>query len=308
MAADTLYSCFNFRLASELPLDGLNEARAGDTGPLIAVRMAPLPDSLTGAAAPVHGLQALGAEALLSLPQVGRFLVRDGREIVVDPHPDASERAVRLFLLGSALGILCHQRGLLPLHANAVAADGAAYAFAGPSGAGKSTLAAGFERRGYRLLSDDVCMVDFDEAGTVLAWPGIPSLKLWSDAADRFGHDCGRLERVMEDAAKYHVPVASVREAAPAPLRRLYVLSRADRDAPPGIRRLVGHEAMAAVMAQTYRGAYLEPMGLAQRHFRDCSALLSSLRVYEATRHWGFDCFEQEIDRLERHMFEEDVE
>jgi hypothetical protein len=307
-AVGGVYSCFNFRLVSDVPLDALNRAAPDSRGPLVSVRHGPVASDLPGAPASIHGVQSAGSQALLVLPGIGRFLISDGREIVVDPHPDASARTVCLFLLGSALGMLCHQRGLLPLHANAIVSGKAAYAFAGASGAGKSTLAAEFERRGYRLLADDVCMVDLDPDGTAWAWPGIPSLKLWADAADRFGHDCARLERVLDDAAKFHVPAAPAAGSGPAPLRRLYILERAGEGCPPGIRRLIGHEAMAAVMAQTYRGAYLEPMGLGERHFRQCAEMLSAVRVYAATREWGFDCFEREVDRLERHMFEEDPE
>ena len=113
---------------------------------------------------------------MLTVDGVGRYLVRGGAEILVDAAGGAAERDVRLFLLGSALGILCHQRGLLPLHANAVVANGAAYAFAGHSGAGKSTLAAHFAQAGYEILCDDVCVISFDEAGQPLAWPGLPRL------------------------------------------------------------------------------------------------------------------------------------
>jgi len=308
VSAAAVYSCFNFRLASELALSELSVAPAGDRRPMVMVRLGQVPESLPGARAPFKGLQAAGNDALLTLPEVGRFLVSDGEAITLDPDPAASERTLRLFLLGTALGILCHQRGLLPLHANAIVAGNGAFAFSGPSGAGKSTLAAEFQRRGYRMLADDVCMVDFDAAGSAVAWPGIPRLKLWADAADRFGLDCAALDRVLEDAPKYHVPAAVSPDLGPAPLRRLYFLSRADDDNPPGIRRLKGQEAMAAVMANTYRGFCLEPMGLGARHFRQCADLLSSTRVYAAGRQWGFDCFETEVDRLEQHLFEEDPE
>jgi hypothetical protein len=87
---------------------------------------------LAGAGPPIHGLQVAGRDAMLTVPNIGRYLVRDGREIIVDPAPDAPDRDVRLFLLGSTLGILCHQRGLLPIHANAIVVGGGAVAFSRP--------------------------------------------------------------------------------------------------------------------------------------------------------------------------------
>ena len=302
-APDMLYSCFDFRLRSEIPLAELVPARAEERDrPIVDVRLGAVPASLAGAPAPVHGLQAAGGEALLTVPNVGRYLVREGLEVVVDPATGASERNVRLFLLGSALGVLCHQRGLLPLHANAIVAGGAAIGFAGRSGAGKSTLAAHFQRSGYEVLCDDVCVLSFDVEGAPFAWPGLPRLKLWGDAASAFGHDPAGLDRAMDGMDKYHVPIAGIGPARPIPFRRLYVLGRAEAGKEGRIERLRGQEAMQAVLAQTYRGAYLAPMGLSGRHFAQCAALVSAAEIYAASRAWGFDIFGREAARLEAHV------
>lgn len=306
-ADDELYSCFDFRLRSDIPLGELIPADdSSDVRPIIEIRLGSVPETLPGAAPPQAGLQARGEDALLAVADVARFLVRGGAEIVVDAAPGASERNVRLFLLGSALGMLCHQRGLLPLHANAIVADGGAVAFAGHSGAGKSTLAAHFERAGYDVLCDDVCVVSFTAEGAPVAWPGLPRLKLWGEAAKAFGHDSTTLDIAIEGMDKYHVPMTRRLAAQPIPFRRLYVLSRAEGGGEGATVPLKGRAAMEAVMAQTYRGFYLAPMGLAERHFRQCVALSAHAEVYAASRAWGYDVFARETERLERHIFAEE--
>jgi hypothetical protein len=209
---------------------------------------------------------------------------------------------VRLFLLGSALGIVCHQRGLLPLHANAVVAQSGAFAFCGPSGIGKSTLAAYFARAGYPVLCDDVCAVGFDEARRPFAWPGLPRLKLWGEAAAVFGHDPASLERAVDGLDKYHVPLSAAGTSPSVPLRRLYLLARADPELPGGVTRLLGHRALGAVIEHTYRGAYLPAMGLAGQNFRHCAALVAGVEVYAARRAWGYDVYAREAGMLEEHM------
>lgn len=47
------------------------------------------------------------------VPKVGYYVVKSGSEITVTPLPEADEREVRLFLLGSAWGALCYQRGAM---------------------------------------------------------------------------------------------------------------------------------------------------------------------------------------------------
>jgi hypothetical protein len=302
-----IYSCFDFRLRSAFPLDELTPAEdAADPRPVVDVRLGLLPEVLPGGRMTDCGLQIADGAVMLTEKGVARYLVDSGHEIVVDPFPGAPQRNIRLYLLGSALGILCHQRGLLPLHANAIVAGGAAVAFAGPSGVGKSTLAAHFQRAGYEVLCDDVCMIRFDAAGQPFAWPGLPRLKLWGDAAKAFGIDHHGFEPVYEEMDKYNVPLRQAggqpAVARPIPFRRLYVLSRADDGGAGAIVQLRGQRAMEAVMAQTYRGLYLDSMGLRGRHFRHCAALLAHADVYAATRAWGYDEFASEADRLERHV------
>lgn len=301
MPATQTYSCFDFNLRSEIPVE-LSPASDTADRPGVDIRLGQVPEALPNAGPPAWGLQVAGDDALLTVSGVARYLVRGGREIVVDPNPDGSERNVRLFLLGSALGILCHQRGLLPLHANAIVANGGAYAFAGASGAGKSTLAARFSRSGYEVLCDDVCVISFDGSGNPIAWPGLPRLKLWGDAAQAFGHDRAALDQAIEGLDKYHVPLPPRRQLEPVPLRRLYILGQSGDGEESTISRMLGHRAMEAAMAQTYRGCYLGPMDLAAQNFRQCAQLLNHVELYDARRAWGYPVFEREAGLLERHI------
>ncbi|HEX2724887.1 MAG TPA: hypothetical protein VHN20_03595, partial [Beijerinckiaceae bacterium] len=143
--------------------------------------LAPL-ESATGADLVIaRGDGGAHAGYLLEIPDVARFRIDQGQRITVEQADGSDPRDVRLFLLGSAMGIALHQRGMLPLHANAVVIGAAAVAFTGASGMGKSTLAAWFHDRGCRLLADDVVVIGLGESGP-LAYPGLPRLRLRRDA------------------------------------------------------------------------------------------------------------------------------
>jgi hypothetical protein len=77
--------------------------------------------------------------------------------LFVDPHIKASPSEFQAYLLGSALAVACHQRGIIPLHCSAVDVRDGCVLFMGPSGAGKSTLAALPRERGHHVIADDVC-------------------------------------------------------------------------------------------------------------------------------------------------------
>src|SRR5207237_1442435 len=107
--------------------------------------------------------RADAGNAYLFWQGVGAFQITHGREITVEPAPGVEARALRLFLLGPALALLLSQRGLLVLHASAVAVEGRAIAFLGESGQGKSTTAAAFLAHGHTVVADDVLAVRIDD-------------------------------------------------------------------------------------------------------------------------------------------------
>jgi hypothetical protein len=301
MIGDTdLYTVFGLTLGSELRLDEL-PAAASQEHPDIHIRYGEAGASGEGQ----NGYSASERGTLLQVPDVGRYLIREGREIVVEPTPNASERNVRLFLLGSALGALLHQRGLLPLHANAIEMDGHAVAFSGHSGAGKSTIAAWFHDRGHRILTDDVCVIGFDAAGQALAYPGIPRLRLWREALEATGREVADYDRSFDATDKYDVP-SERRALDPLPLAAIYLLRQADEDGGgPSIERLRGVDCVEAIVANTYRGAYLKTIGRTGEHLAACLRVSRQVPVFRAARLWGFDRFDEQARLLAGHAQEQ---
>ncbi len=239
-------------------------------------------------------------EVNLVIPKVASYRIRGGREIVFAPREGASERNIRLFLLGSALGAIIHQRGLLPLHANAIDVGGRAVAFMGHSGAGKSTMAAWFLDRGHRVLADDVCVVVPDAAGFPLAYPGIPRLRLWREALERSGRNADELELAFDDMDKFNLPTPKPSQSGPIPLSHIYLLEKAEEQELE-IRTLSGVAAVDALVANTYRGGYLAQMGGTKRHLLACLELAKRVPVFSASRVWGFEGYDAQAERLEQH-------
>jgi hypothetical protein len=202
---------------------------------------------------------------------------------VVDALAGVPERNVRLFLLGSAMGLLLHQRGLFPLHANAVALEGRAMAVAGASGAGKSTLAAWFTHQGLQLVGDDVIALKSSPQGMV-ALPGPPRIRLWRESLDAFGLRSDGLEPsyIEADFDKWDLPVAMSDHAKEElPLAGVYVVE----DGPEvSIGRLGGAAASEALFDHTYRGAYVEQVGGAAVHWRAVTTLAASIPIFRLQR------------------------
>jgi hypothetical protein len=291
------YSVFGLRVRSTLPLPELFPAD-GAGEPDVFISFADVPE---GADAPA-ALSACNGALVLVIPGVARYRISGGQSITVQPDAGVPERNVRLYLLGSAFGALLHQRGLLPLHANAIEIGGKAVAFMGESGAGKSTLAAAFEQLGHGVIADDVCVVGFDPAGSPFAAPGVPRLRLWAEALQHTGRGTEGFERSYagdEEFDKFDVPLdpgSAVR--AKVPLAALYLLARRDEFS---VEPLVGIEAAEALFANTYRGSFLAAAKGLESHWLSSVRLVRSVPVFRASRPWNGSRLQEQCQLLVDH-------
>lgn len=293
MADSCDYKLFGLHLRSEWALPELHQTSSNEAHDVMILCGTP-PSALPKA----PGLHVAEGGMLLNIEGVARYWVVGGRSISVEAVADARDENVRLFLLGSAMGILLHQRGMLPLHANAVEVGGQAIAFVGPSGAGKSTLAGWFYDHGHRVIADDVCVVRFDEQGQPLATAGIPRLRLWKDALLASGRhpDAHRLSYAGDASyEKYDVPLRSDGDAPDLPLAAIYLLGQGKRF---NIVRLVGVEAAETLFANTYRGAFVQATGSPRGHWDACLRLLAATPVFRLTRNWDLSKIPTETSRI----------
>ena len=277
------YGVFGLSVASEIELPELHR-RDDDGTSEVVVRRGEVP-AVEGASI---GLNLLGDDAFLLIPEGGHYLMRDGRELIVDPFAGVSDRNVRLYLLGSAFAAILHQRGLLPLHANSIIVDGRAIGFMGHPGAGKSTMAAWFHDSGFDILGDDVCVVSGGE--TPIAHAGIPRLRLWREALEASGRTVDGYEMSFDHYDKYNVPIGDeIAGADQAPLSHLYLLDDAGGSARSAIEPLHGAAAVEALVANTYRGGYVQIMGRTERHLLACIQLAQKVPVFRVSREWGLE-------------------
>lgn len=249
------YALCGLRVASDLPLPDLLPWTGDARPPDIEVRLGDVPDRLEAPTFEGPLLQvAADGTCRYDVEGVAAYLAEGGRQVTVRPRMPEDAPDIRVFLLGSVFGILCHQRGLLPLHAGCVEIGGKAVAFAGPSGVGKSTLTAAFLRRGYRVLADDVTVVDVKAAGGPLVLPSFPRIKLWRDVMDGLGVVPDGLERVREEMEKFRLPVPGVHFLTePRPLAAVYHLRVVGDDRHAGIEPLRGSVAVSALVEAVYR-------------------------------------------------------
>jgi len=242
-------------------------------------------------------------EDCLFWPGVGSFLVREGKDIIVDPSPTVDEKMLRLFVLGPVLAILLRQRGNLLLHASAVTVADEAVLFLGSSGWGKSTTAAALHARGHGLVSDDVAVLQVGESCPIV-FPSFPQLKLWPEVLLALGDDPEKLPQWNPHLEKRARTAEHNFSPTPLSIRRIYVLDEGNDNAPE-ILLLRPQEAFLRLVRHTYGSDYgLQPaMGVgSDSHFRQCASIVNEVTVCSLRRQKSFSQLPDMVRLIEKDL------
>ncbi|TDL92311.1 aldolase [Vibrio vulnificus] len=224
-----------------------------------------------------------GNRVMFEVPGLAVFSIENGKTITFSTYGSDKEDKVRLYILGSCLGILLMQRKVLPLHGSAIAIEGKAYAFIGESGAGKSTLASSFVNKGYKLLSDDVVAITLTEENQPWVIPSYPQQKLWQESLNAFGMNSTNYQPLFDRTTKFSIPVQTDFYNKPLPLGGIFELAGADIvsiDLQP-IEKLHRFQVMHL---HTYRRSLIERMNMMDWHFKICAKCMNAVPIYRLRR------------------------
>jgi len=226
--------------------------------------------------------ETMPKKLLLKPLNIARYLITNGNEITIEPIDKSNVQAIRLFLLGSAMGALLHQRNILPLHGSSIGFNDQAVVFAGVSGSGKSTLAAMFNKTGFPSLADDISAISIINEKPVLL-PGISQIKLWHDAIIKLKINPSNLLKVRSELEKYYYPVNNYNFANAITLKRIYILSIRNQGGIE-IEMVSGIEKFNLLKTNTYRYNFVRGMNLEVEHFKMATNLASKIEICKISR------------------------
>lgn len=276
------YQAFGLGIQSVL---NLPELQGSTRAPDITIEK-PFPGSLVEEAkARDISMMAAPGDVFLFWDEVGAYRILNGNRILVDPMPGVEERVLRLFLLGTSMGILLHQRGMNVLHGSAVQMGDRTVAFLGEKGAGKSTLATALCARGSKLITDDLLVLTPPAAGkNPTVYPGFPQVKLWPESILSFGDDPQDLPKVHPQLDKRARQMGDFFATEPSCLQGIFILEEGKFD---GFHRFEPQQAFLELMPNWYGARFghdlLDALGR-QLHFMQCAQLANQVPVYLLNR------------------------
>ena len=276
------YQAFGFTIASEMKLPELIQIEESSSPVEIVIQYEDLLNEWKNAEEKENGYFVRDDRVLFEIDEVAVFAVESGRKISISPHLESDDDEIRLYVLGTCMGIILMQHHLLPLHGSAIVLDGEAYAIVGESGAGKSTLASAFMNQGYKLLSDDVIPICFN-GNRPMVIPSYPSQKLWQESLDHFGMKSSNYQPLYGRETKFSVPVIEGFLPQSIPLAGVIELLPVEEDT-ISISPVNGLERLHTLFRHTYRNLFLKALALMDWHFQSSVQLSKQLTIHQLKR------------------------
>jgi len=278
-----LYKGFGLLVKSEIPLPEFIQCQDQGETVEVSVKINDLTKTWSKLAENENSIIVFENNVMFQVNGAAIYLIKNGNKILVSPYEGADEDQIRLYLLGTCMGVILQQRKVLPLHGSVIAIDGKAYAFVGDSGAGKSTLASAFLKKGYQLLTDDVIPIQFSKDGCPVVIPSYPHQKLWQQSLDQFGMESSQLRPLFGRETKFAVPVNSQFLQSPLELGGIFELVKSTEEE-INVQPIQGLERLHTLFKHTYRNFLISRAGLMDWHFATTTLIANKVDLFQLQR------------------------
>ena len=230
-------------------------------------------------------------EMELHIQDVGVFCMVNGNLIEAEQFPQCTDNYFAVFLMGSAMGAILHERGILPIHGSCVTNGKQSIIITGDSGAGKSTTAVQFIKHGWRILTDDVSAI-VSTRPVPIVQSSYPSQKLWQDSLCKYdGENIGVHSLYAHgDREKYGVDIKDRFYEGTAPLSMIVRLI--PWDAPCQIAPVDAMAKVEQIRRNTYR-AYMIDAYDRNGWFQKCMDIGMKVPMALMLRQNGVECAEE---------------
>lgn len=286
------YTAFGLNICSDMCLPELLPGECTDD---VCIICGNVPTKIDDAIWKYANFQLSNRELLFYVKGIAHYYVADGKKIIVQMDDDADVDSVKLYLLGTVLGTILLQRGILAIHGSAVVIDGRCIIFSGCSGAGKSTLSSTFRMMGYPFIADDVSVVSISKDGIPWVYPGYPQQKLCHDSLETMGVKVSNLTLIDASTEKYAVPVKNDFINEPIQLAAICELKPLECCGIE-VKQLLGVEKLKMLISNIYRNELLDCIGMKPEYFKQCLQVTNTVPFFRLERPKGIFTLEEQVN------------
>ncbi len=218
----------------------------------------------------------------INVRNVASYRVQGGDKVQIHPHENADIESIKLFLNGSVLGAVLHQKGIIPFHGCSFVYNGQGIIICGLSGSGKSSVTTAFCQNGGRFINDDITPVQIGESGTKIL-PIKTKIKLWDDSLQSLNINNDNLQRIRPSMDKFYISLPE-KIMTEQPLDHILILSKHNEDIFRA-NELSGMAKYNVLRNQIYRKSYLKGMPETNKnYFKQLCKLAQQIRITQVIR------------------------
>ena len=218
------------------------------------------------------------------IEDVAIFHIYNGDTVTIEPMGDKNNKMIKLYIMGSVMGMILLQRNMVAIHGGGIVIDGKGCIFTGQKGAGKSTITTALRKKGYKFIADDVCSINIGDINTI--HHGFGYQKLCEDAMEKLGYNLNEFEPFRGDlnVNKYIVPAFDEFTKEEVPLEAVFELAVGDVDEVK-IEEILGANKMNKLIENVFRIEMLTYAGgMEPKYFKQCLDIAKSTKMYRITR------------------------
>lgn len=221
-------------------------------------------------------------EVWFHINNIGTYRITNGNTIMVQPHGVPDVQALKAFLIGTCMGYVFYQKGMLAIHGGTLEKDDKAIIIVGESGSGKSTLSTALRLSGYGLMTDDITRVEMNNGVTV--FPGYPAQRLCEDCINEFGIDKNKCTNItIFNKNKYVVPLEKDFVEKEKRLGAIFELSVGDIDCIK-TEEVKGNEKLQLLLRNIYSFRGVKHLGVKPEYFIKCLTLAKNIPMFKIMR------------------------
>lgn len=236
------------------------------------------------------------------IDNVGTYLIQNGDTVTIDLCENPDLNILKVYILGSVLGIILLQRNTVAIHGGSIVINNKGCIFTGDKGAGKSTLTTALRQRGYDFVSDDVGAIELSDIPMIN--PGFGYQKLCEDAMTKLGYDSSEYTPFRSDMnIKYIVPALDNFVSEKVPFKALFEIEQVDTQKLEVVE-VTGNEKLQKIIKNVFRiEVLMYSGGVPADYFKKCLEIAKHVKFYKITRPKNQFTVNEQIDIIENLIY-----
>ncbi len=225
------------------------------------------------------------------------FMIESGELISIEIIGEKREDILAQFIIGYCMSIIGYQLDKMSFHASVLSIDNKGLLIAGGSGSGKTSLSLALIYRGYKLVSDDLALMN--KNGVVL--PGHSYQNVCVDHIEKYNFNSQELLLVDSDRMKYSINMSSNHKSIQQTSKAMIVIEVYEGKK-ISLKKVHRKKKFDIIMNQLYLIHFFDGMVMSTEKENEVRHIADLIDLYILRRPMNIDTTEQQAQKVESLM------